>query len=622
MESAAPPFPELVSRIIIISTLLHHATVPAATASPSPISSFSSSTASSPRLSEDQIRLLDVWNALAFLLGPGDTNDRVAHKVVAVTGNMAQGVINTFLVSRNTDSREDAVSPRVFSSRDTKPGWDILSRSFVSIQRGDLDFETHIQDVLHVIRYFSAPPEDRKVALSNQCLFTFIVGRSYSKILSRIENGDRLWMAKSADAKSEGEEFAQGGDGAQMEMDKKGTPKKDKSKKGKQVERAQPVQEGDTSKQGTQSKLRKDAPKGKGKLAEQAKGEQAEPADLNTNHPTTHVYHILCSTPPTCIPPGRSFSFPSNMKPDLEKAGLTPTDSNPSGSELTYSVTNENASQWAKVVMDSVGHMRGILNDLHKDRSLSGFALSDKYKSLFNAMHVLGQVLACRYVVEALLSPEVVTVLRAMREHAFKVRRQKCEVEEIMMNRVTEDTTNSTGATRQNVADAVGIGSAATDDEFGLVVEVFADPDESPGDQFIRHLKTLIIPLTITEIMFGFAKQKESQTMKDPVEVNAVYVKNVPLKFELPQHPDLLGELEELWKKSFATRQARLPDHHTSPGDFPFTLEQLWKDGSARAKVHAEALLMAYALLVHGGELSQKAHDLIHSVLTVSDSAR
>ncbi|KAH9916948.1 uncharacterized protein BXZ73DRAFT_80921 [Epithele typhae] len=561
MASDAPRFPELVSQIIIVSTLLHHAVL----------------VTSPPRLKEAQIYLSDVWNALAFLLGLGGTDDRAAHEEeVAVAGTVEAGAITVF-ISRNTGSREDGASPQVFSSRDPERGWTLLNRSYVSIKRGALNFEAHIQDVLHVIRYFSAPPERRYEGLAIRCLFTFIVVFSYSELLSRIEDGDKLWIHKSTDAESRGEESTQmelekkgkqlerGQPVQEVETSKKGTPKKGKSKKGKsktgkQVERAQPVQECETRKHGTQSRsIRKVAPVGQGKLAEQAQGEQAEPADLNANHLTTHIYHVLRSTPQTHIrPPGRSVSFRSFMRSDLERAGLTPSDCDPSDSELTYSGTNQNASQWAKVVMDSVGDMRGTLDDLRKDTWLSGFALSDKYNFLFDATHVLHEILACSHVVEALLSPQVLVDLQIMKG-------------------LTEDKMNSTGATPNSAADA-----RATDDKgLSLVPDAFANPDEPPGDRF------------------------RPQTTNDPVEVNAVYVKDIPSEFKLPQHPHLLGKLEELWKKASATR-SRLLGHPADPRDFLFILEQPWDEGSIKAKVHAEALLITSALLVHRGAIEER----------------
>ncbi|KAH9945909.1 uncharacterized protein BXZ73DRAFT_72803 [Epithele typhae] len=530
-----PRYSELVSRIIIVSTLLHYAV-----ADPTP-----TEVSKSP---ED-----------LALISSGDGYNQAVIKVEAVTGTRLSNVITGFLVSPNTDWSEDSETSRVFKPN-RADGELLLHTSPTFIKRGSLDCAARIQGVLDIVQYFADPPAVRHAAYDKRCLFAFVVRCSYFDLYLRIAQGDKTWIINKKD-EGEGsrmEESSQGTLSKLVNLFKLFTPGGDnESKKGKEGERSQ----------------------------------SEEPVDPNANHPTTRIHHILCSIPPRHVPAGRSVAFNDHyMKTALERAGLV------SGRDGQYPVTNKNASLWAAVPMHC----------------------------LCTAMVVLQQVLGSKPVVQAIFSPAVVGRLDAMRRTA-SMKQRHCDLEgeilwlgqrtssnshpELMRKAAGYPTNVRRTDPERSVVDAtVGMG------EVENVATTSVDLNESPMDHFIRYLRSLVAPLDIMAIISRLANQS---TLRPPVTVHAVYVKDSPSKFEFPHDTRLLDELKESWNKTFAVHSSYTAP--AEPPDFPYTLKDLWEAGSARAQEHAEAILMGYTLSVHRGtlDLSQEGHDLIDSALLV-----
>ncbi|KAH9917149.1 uncharacterized protein BXZ73DRAFT_105621 [Epithele typhae] len=385
----------------------------------------------------------------------------------------------------------------------------------------------------------------------------------------------------------------------------------------------------------------------------------------NSRHPTNAIYTALRTTPPTHIRPNTFIHLSKDLHIYLKKAEIPLSPH--SDTHDAYPITNENAVDWAQLVMDSFQTMRTYFCDLRsKWRVLEGASFPLQIRESTNAFETmkLFRALLDAGVIKHLITQNVETELQGMRRRSEESK--SSPVEKLVKNfnarkapstrgsstsvpeQVAHEEAPSTAddvqpvtrspvfsdvpqtaqedvspSSQEDVPDEATLEAADDDDE--EVADASADPDEPVEHHLVRHLRTVTLPLDIVSM---FISLSSSQVGGGAPAVQAVYVDHPPA---WPiAHQDNFSVIETKMK-SF------LPKHQTAgslpePGDGPFAdvifpaiakwpkkLGNQVMQKVNGACVHAEAALMARAWLSrHGGDsaASSEGEALIQDVFS------
>ncbi|KAH9917160.1 uncharacterized protein BXZ73DRAFT_105632 [Epithele typhae] len=364
----------------------------------------------------------------------------------------------------------------------------------------------------------------------------------------------------------------------------------------------------------------------------------------NSRHPTTAIYNMLRTTPPKRIGPNALIYLSRGFRIYFKKAKIPLSPH--SDTHDAYPITNENAVDWAQLLMDSFQKMRTYFCDLRsKWRVLEGdtasFSLqAEESSDAFETMKLFRALLDAG-VIKHLITPDVEAELQEMRQRSEESK--SCPVENLvnwakksaLSTRGCESTYSflltqmgATSVPEQNTYEEDAPDEdvlEAADDDDEEVADARTDPNDSVEHHLVlRHLRTVTLPL---DIIATFTDLPMSQGAGNAPAVQAVYVDHPPAQPVF--RPDNFADIEKKIEPFLPAKQTAgsLPD----PGDGPFASVIFpaiakWPNKLGNqvmqkvngASVHAEAALMARAWLSQNGDgsaASSEGEKLIQDVL-------
>ncbi|KAH9917140.1 uncharacterized protein BXZ73DRAFT_105612 [Epithele typhae] len=230
-----------------------------------------------------------------------------------------------------------------------------------------------------------------------------------------------------------------------------------------------------------------------------------EPDGDNSRHPTTAVYNALRTTPPENIRPNTFIHLRKGLRIRLKKAKIP--FSPHSNTHDAYPITNENAVDWAQLVMNTFQTMRTYFCDLRskwrvlKDENAAFPLQINESSHAFETMKLFRALLDAG-VIKHILTTEVVAKLQEMRRRSEESK--SCPVEKLVkkfkVRKFKAKGVPSTRGSSTAVMASTGVSEQSTHEDVPATVSNVQSVAPSPVDSELPQTIQEDVSPTVHEV--------------------------------------------------------------------------------------------------------------------------